>query len=134
MSFTGKILVEGFCDAVRPLQDWERKTWARLPDADTALLEQTGVPALLGEEGFDSCERRWARPTIEINGMGSGYQGEGSKTVIGKEAMVKISCRPTCRIRTRTKSLQVGCRSPAQALPAFGKARNRPGPHPDVTT
>lgn len=92
-ALSGKILVEGFCDRVRELQDWERSTWKRLPDGDEALLEQTGVPALFGEAGFDSYERRWARPTVEINGMGSGYQGEGSKTVIGKEAMVKISCR-----------------------------------------
>lgn len=90
---SGKILVDGFCDRVRPLQDWERTSWKRLPDGEAALLEQTGVPALFGEEGFDSYERRWARPTVEINGIGSGYQGEGSKTVIGKEAMVKISCR-----------------------------------------
>jgi acetylornithine deacetylase/succinyl-diaminopimelate desuccinylase-like protein len=64
-----------------------------LPDGDLELLRQTGVPALFGEEGFGSYERRWARPTVEINGMGSGYQGEGSKTVIGKDARVKISCR-----------------------------------------
>jgi acetylornithine deacetylase/succinyl-diaminopimelate desuccinylase-like protein len=92
-ALSGRILVSGFYDAVRPIQEWERESWARLPDGDLELLRQTGVPALFGEEGFGSYERRWARPTVEINGMGSGYQGEGSKTVIGKDARVKISCR-----------------------------------------
>tara|TARA_R110002096_G_scaffold122929_2_gene266087 strand:- start:9825 stop:11162 length:1338 start_codon:yes stop_codon:yes gene_type:complete len=90
---TGRVLVDGFYDAVQPLQDWEKETWSRLPDADQEMFEQTGVPQLFGETGFDSYERRWARPTIEVNGIGGGYQGEGSKTVIPKEAMVKLSCR-----------------------------------------
>ncbi|MEM1296544.1 MAG: dipeptidase, partial [Verrucomicrobiota bacterium] len=90
---SGKVTVEGFYDAVQPLQDWEKKTWSRLPNGDQEMFEQTGVPALFGESGFDSYERRWARPTIEVNGIGGGYQGEGSKTVIPKESMVKLSCR-----------------------------------------
>ncbi len=90
---SGKVLVDGFYDAVQPLQEWERKTWSRLPEAEKEMLDQTGVPQLFGEEGFDSYERRWARPTVEINGIGAGYQGEGSKTVIPKESMVKLSCR-----------------------------------------
>lgn len=89
----GRVLVDGFYDAVQELQGWEKETWSRLPNADQEMFDQTGVPALFGESGFDSYERRWARPTIEINGIGGGYQGEGSKTVIPKEAMVKVSCR-----------------------------------------
>ena len=90
---SGKIQIAGFYDAVQPLQDWEKETWNRLPDGDGEMFEQTGVPGLFGEDGFDSYERRWARPTAEINGIGAGYQGEGSKTVIPKEAMVKLSFR-----------------------------------------
>lgn len=89
----GRVLVESFYDRVQPLQEWEKETWTRLPDADGEILEQTGVPQVFGEAGYDSYARRWVRPTLEINGMGAGYQGEGSKTVIGKEARVKISCR-----------------------------------------
>jgi acetylornithine deacetylase/succinyl-diaminopimelate desuccinylase-like protein len=90
---TGKVRVEGFYDRVQPIRAWEKASWKRLPDADGEILEQTGVPHVFGEQGFDSYARRWVRPTVEINGMGAGYQGEGSKTVIGREARVKISCR-----------------------------------------
>ena len=55
---SGKIKVAGFYDAVKPLQDWEKKTWDRLPDGDSEMFEQTGVPGLFGEDGFDSYERR----------------------------------------------------------------------------
>lgn len=89
----GRVRVEGFYDQVQPIQAWERETWKRLPDGEKEILEQTGVPRVFGEHGYDSHARRWIRPTVEINGMGVGYQGEGSKTVIGKEARVKISCR-----------------------------------------
>jgi len=90
---TGRVDVDGFYDQVRPMQDWEAETWSRLPDGDREILDQTGVPAVWGEEGYDSYARRWVRPTAEVNGIGAGYQGEGSKTVIGKEATVKLSCR-----------------------------------------
>ncbi len=89
----GTVQVEGFYDPVRPLESWERKKWKELPDGDQELLDQTGAPALYGEKGYGSYERRWVRPTVEVNGIGGGYQGEGSKTVIAKETMVKLSCR-----------------------------------------
>ncbi len=88
-----RVTVEGFYDAVQPLQDWEREQWAKLPDGEADTLEQTGVPKLHGEAGYSALERRWARPTAEVNGIGGGYQGEGSKTVIGKSAFVKLSFR-----------------------------------------
>lgn len=89
----GKVAVAGFYDGVRDIADWERQAWAALGDGDAEMLELTGSPALFGEPGYTERERRWARPTIEVNGIGGGYQGEGSKTVIGREAFVKLSCR-----------------------------------------
>jgi len=89
----GRVAMEGFYDRVRPLEDWEREAWRKLGDGEADTLEQTGVPALFGEAGYSSLERRWARPTAEVNGIGGGYQGPGSKTVIPREAMLKLSFR-----------------------------------------
>ena len=90
----GHIQVPGFYDDVRPLADWEREMWAGVPGMSEAeMLEVTGAPALFGEAGFTSAERLWARPTAEVNGIGGGYQGEGSKTVLPAEAFVKLSFR-----------------------------------------
>ncbi len=89
----GRVCVDRFYDRVKPVESWELESWSRLADADREILEQTGVPQVFGEEGFDSYARRWGRPTVEVNGFGSGYQGEGSKTIIPKEARVKLSCR-----------------------------------------
>ncbi len=89
----GKVVIPGFYDAVKPLQEWERVAWAELGDGEPETLELTGSPALFGEPGFTERERRWARPTAEVNGIGGGYQGEGSKTVIPREAFVKFSFR-----------------------------------------
>jgi acetylornithine deacetylase/succinyl-diaminopimelate desuccinylase-like protein len=89
----GRIAVPGFSDAVEPLQDWERTAWAALPLTDARLLEITGAPALTGEPGFTPLERMWARPTIELNGIGGGYQGEGTKTVIPHSAFAKLTFR-----------------------------------------
>lgn len=89
----GRIVIPGFLDAVQPLEPWEVEAWSQLGDADAETLELTGSPALFGEPGFNDRERRWARPTAEVNGIGGGYQGEGSKTVIPREAFVKLSFR-----------------------------------------
>jgi acetylornithine deacetylase/succinyl-diaminopimelate desuccinylase-like protein len=90
----GKILVEGFYDDVRPLQDWERTMWQSVPGvSDADYLAVTGSPAVFGEPGYSSAERVWARPTAEVNGIGGGYQGEGSKTVLPAEAFAKFSFR-----------------------------------------
>jgi acetylornithine deacetylase/succinyl-diaminopimelate desuccinylase-like protein len=89
----GRVAVAGFYDDVRPLQDWEREAWQGLGDSAGETQELTGVPALHGEVGFTDQERRWARPTAEINGIGGGYQGAGSKTVIPREAFMKLSFR-----------------------------------------
>jgi acetylornithine deacetylase/succinyl-diaminopimelate desuccinylase-like protein len=90
----GKILVDGFYDDVRPLEAWERDMWQQIPGvADADFLAVTGSPSVFGEEGYSSAERVWARPTAEVNGIGGGYQGEGSKTVLPAEAFAKFSFR-----------------------------------------
>jgi acetylornithine deacetylase/succinyl-diaminopimelate desuccinylase-like protein len=89
----GKIAIPGFYDRVRPLEPWERELWAKLPYNDKDWLKTTGAPALYGEEGYSTLERIWARPTAEVNGIKSGYQGEGSKTIVPSEASAKLSFR-----------------------------------------
>src|SRR3989440_2956481 len=90
----GHISVPGFYDDVLPLEDWEREAWKKLPiDADAEMLGETKAPALFGEKGFSTLERIWARPTAEINGIGSGYQGPGTKTVLASHAMAKLTFR-----------------------------------------
>ena len=87
------VTIGGFYDGVPELADWEREAWARLPLTETRLLEMTGAPALGGEKGFTALERIWARPTAEVNGMGGGYQGEGTKTVLPSRAHAKFTFR-----------------------------------------
>ncbi len=89
----GKVVVDGFYDQVLPLEDWESEAWSKLPTGDDELKEVTGAKTLYGESGYSNLERIWGRPTAEVNGIGGGYQGEGSKTVIPAEAMFKLSCR-----------------------------------------
>ena len=89
----GRIAIEGLYDAVCPVQQWEREAWAKLPGGEEETLHLTGVPQLFGEPGYTDHERRWARPTAEVNGIGGGYQGEGSKTVIPRSAFAKFSFR-----------------------------------------
>ena len=90
----GRVAIAGFYDRVKPLEDWERQAWRKLPvDGDKLILEETGAPELFGETGYNSMERIWARPTAEINGIGGGYQGKGTKTVIASHAMAKLTFR-----------------------------------------
>ncbi|MEO5719827.1 MAG: dipeptidase [Chthoniobacterales bacterium] len=90
----GHVAVEGFYDDVKPLEEWERQAWRELPiDGDKEILDETGSPELFGEKGFSTIERLWARPTAEINGIGGGYQGKGTKTVIASHAMAKLTFR-----------------------------------------
>ncbi len=89
----GRVQIPGFYDSVVELESWERDMWAALPDGDAATLAETGCPGHWGELGYTALEKRWGRPTAEVNGIGGGYQGEGSKTVIPREAMAKLSFR-----------------------------------------
>jgi acetylornithine deacetylase/succinyl-diaminopimelate desuccinylase-like protein len=87
------IRLEGFYDGVRELAAWERDAWKDLPLQDATLLKMTGAPALAGEKGFTPLEQIWARPTAEVNGIGGGYQGEGTKTVLPSRAHAKFTFR-----------------------------------------
>jgi len=89
----GRITLPGFYDSVRALDEEERLELSRLPIGDEFYLKETGAPALFGETGYTTIERLGARPTLEVNGLLSGYTGEGSKTVLPSNAMAKISCR-----------------------------------------
>jgi acetylornithine deacetylase/succinyl-diaminopimelate desuccinylase-like protein len=89
----GRVAIPGFYDDVRPLSAYERKQLARLPFTQSAYRKLLGVPKLFGEKGYTAFEQRAARPTLEINGLTSGYQGEGSKTIVPAWARAKITTR-----------------------------------------
>jgi succinyl-diaminopimelate desuccinylase len=89
----GRVTIPGFYDDVAPLSKLERQQAARYPLKDAQLKKLLGAPRLFGERGFTPTEQRSARPTFEINGLTSGYQGEGSKTIVPSWARAKITCR-----------------------------------------
>jgi acetylornithine deacetylase/succinyl-diaminopimelate desuccinylase-like protein len=89
----GRVAIPGFYDDVVPLTAYERKQFKRLPMTDRELQKLIGVKNLFGERGFSPMEQRSARPTFEINGLTSGYQGTGSKTIVPAWARAKITCR-----------------------------------------
>lgn len=89
----GRITIDGFYDEVRVLTDEERAQLARVPFDEAEYLEKVGAVRLFGEPGFTTYERSWARPTLEINGIYGGFQGDGLKTVLPSSAHAKISCR-----------------------------------------
>lgn len=89
----GRVAVPGFYDDVRDLTDRERDAMSKLPFTEDELREEVGAPALAGEKGYGALERVWARPTLDVNGLLSGYTGEGAKTVLPAKAMAKVSMR-----------------------------------------
>jgi acetylornithine deacetylase/succinyl-diaminopimelate desuccinylase-like protein len=89
----GRIAIPGFYDKVRELTREQRDAIAALPFEEEGLREEVGATALGGEKGFGSVERIWARPTLDVNGLLSGYTGEGAKTVLPARAMAKVSMR-----------------------------------------
>ena len=89
----GHVAIPGFYDKVRDWGEKARREMKALPFDDQQFRAETGAPALGGEKGFTTLERIWMRPTCEVNGLLSGYTGEGAKTVLPSRAMAKVSCR-----------------------------------------
>lgn len=89
----GRVAIPGFYDTVQPFPDNVRAEMRDLPFSDAGLMHEVGVRALGGEPGYSTLERLWTRPTCEVNGMLSGYTGEGAKTVLPAVSMAKVSFR-----------------------------------------
>jgi acetylornithine deacetylase/succinyl-diaminopimelate desuccinylase-like protein len=89
----GRIKIPGFYDDVRPLKEEERQAWKQLPFNERDYKKSFGMPKLFGETDYTTLERTWARPTFEVNGLLSGFTGEGAKTVLPAVAMAKVSMR-----------------------------------------
>lgn len=88
-----RVTVPGFYDGIPPLTDAERQLFAELPFDEESWLRTAHSRATLGEHGWTTLERLWARPTAEVNGIGGGYQGAGGKTIVPASATVKLSFR-----------------------------------------
>ncbi len=89
----GRVQVEGFYDKVHDLTPEEREEIAAVPFDEQAFASDIGLDVLTGEEGWTPVERMWARPTLDMNGIWGGFQGEGTKTVTPREAHLKVTCR-----------------------------------------
>jgi acetylornithine deacetylase/succinyl-diaminopimelate desuccinylase-like protein len=89
----GRVNVPGFYDDVAPLTALDKQAFADLPFDEKAYMESLGVPSLFGEPGFTTLERVGARPTLDVDGIWGGFEGEGPKTIIPAHAHAKISCR-----------------------------------------
>ncbi len=111
----GRVLVDGFYDDVRDISAAERKRLAALGHDEAVLAQSLNVPRLTGEQGYSALERMWARPTLEINGIYGGYQGQGGKTIIPSCAGVKLTVRlvpdqqPEVIIRRTLDFLRANC-------------------------
>ncbi len=90
---SGRIAIPGFYDTVRPFPDKVRAGMKQLPFDEAGFKKHLAVDALGGEPGYTTLEKLWTRPTCEVNGLLSGYTGEGAKTVLPGKSMAKVSCR-----------------------------------------
>jgi acetylornithine deacetylase/succinyl-diaminopimelate desuccinylase-like protein len=90
---SGRIKIDGFYDDVVELRPEERAEWEKLPFNEKKYRQDLGAPKLFGETGYTTLERVWARPTFEVNGLLSGFTGEGAKTVLPAVSMAKVSMR-----------------------------------------
>jgi acetylornithine deacetylase/succinyl-diaminopimelate desuccinylase-like protein len=89
----GKIKIEGFYDSVIAMTEEEKEAYRALNHDEEKIRRELNVPELFGENGYSMLERTWVRPTLEINGIYGGFQGERIKTVLPSEAHAKITCR-----------------------------------------
>jgi acetylornithine deacetylase/succinyl-diaminopimelate desuccinylase-like protein len=136
----GKILVAGFYDDVVPLTADDRAKIAEIPFDEAAYKREVGVDALFGEAGYSPRERTWARPTLEVNGIWGGFQGEGIKTVLPNEAHAKITCRlvpnqdPARIAELLTRHVEThapaGVKATARPLPGRAKPYHLSADHP----
>ena len=136
----GKILVAGFYDDVRSLSETERSHFEAVPFDGDVYKKELGLKELFGEPGYSTYERAWARPTLELNGIWGGYQGEGIKTVIPSKAHAKISCRlvpdqdpekiARLLIAHIEKHAPKGVKVTASAIPGFADPYLIPHDHP----
>ena len=121
----GKIQIAGFYDAVRPLEDWEREASSpRLPFSEAEFQADLGVAELDGEAGYTTLERKWARPTCDINGIFGGYAGPGPKTVLPCKAGAKLSFRLVPDQDPRTVEASSAITSP-KVMPPGVNVRDR---------
>ncbi|MGE4000202.1 MAG: dipeptidase [Planctomycetaceae bacterium] len=114
----GRIQIPGFYKDVVPLTDDERREFAALPFDEGAFCQSLGINAAFGEAGYTALERRWARPTCDVNGVFGGYSGEGPKTIVPAKATAKI----TCRLVPQQDPVEL-----TQALEQFLRAQCPPG-------
>ena len=127
----GSVNVPGFYEAVTEVEDWERAELARYPETEASYQKLLGVPAFAKAPNLDPLEAVRFGPTLEFNGIGGGYQGEGSKTVIPSRAFAKI----TCRLVAHQDSLAIQetlCRAIEQRCPAAVKLSIRRGAYADA--
>ena len=136
----GRVAVDGFYDAVVPPTDAERAAWADLPFDEAAFLTTTGAPRPVTPPGATVLEGRWAWPTCDVNGLTSGYQGTGPKTIIPATASAKLSFRlvpdqdpvrgPRRRDELRRGALPARAVGHVQPLPRYAGGAVRHGFRP----
>ncbi|MDQ3327857.1 MAG: M20/M25/M40 family metallo-hydrolase, partial [Chloroflexota bacterium] len=135
----GRITVDGFYGDALPVSDDERASIARVPFDPAEYAHSVGVEQLAGEEGYTPLERVWVRPTLEVNGIWGGFQGDGSKTVLPSEAHAKITCRlvpdqdPARILEVIAAHVEqhtpLGIRAETRPLPGSGAAYRIPHDH-----
>lgn len=128
----GRVRVPGFYDDVVPLTETDREAMAGLPFDEESFRRETGSPALGGEVGFTTLERRWARPTLDVNGLWGGFTGDGPKTIIPAEAHAKISARlvadqDPARIFEAIRSFVLEIAPPGVRVEVADLGQGRPG-------
>ena len=129
----GRVTIPGFYDQVEALTPAERQEWAKLGFDEEAYRQELGAPALFGEAGFTTLERKWARPTLDINGITCGYQGPGGKTVLPSWASCKLTMRLfPGRTPRRSSNYSSNTSGPSfpRASPSSSSATPRAAPPP----